>query len=230
MKAIGILAGLSALLIVAAVEAYPISGKIGDGAYTNPEATFRVSVPALAGPHVRIIDGSPEPEVWQVEFSDDRCRRFVAAEHRSIVPPAEFDGWLNRVVVPGITDSGGEEVTVRRVGSAMGESALIEYWKPASAPCRVYDKVTSEDRLPMRMGSPGGARLRNEDEARKAGWTIWQPSARIALQLIAVEDRTYSLYYVIGEGITAQADWIGPPSLPLEARLGEFVQGFEIVR
>jgi hypothetical protein len=215
---------LALVTMCANVSAQTISGTIQDGVYTNPDKTFRIAIPPLLQPGAAIFDRRPIPTVWLVEFSDHKCRNFVVTERLSEVRPGDFSGWIEKDVVLGIKQAGGEQIDVSEADMKFGKSALIFYRHPQRAPCKVYEREK------IRTVQPGGYSAEQELALVKQGWKISQPTAIIGLQIIVVPKRVYRFLYVVEDGETQKTDWIAPRALPLRARLADFVSGFEPIR
>ncbi len=179
-----------------------IKGHVKHGVYTSPNESFRVRVPALLKPGARIKDGPTRDGGFMVLFEDDLCRGFVVSEHgESLFGGHTLEEYISHDVLDPVIATGGKLLDRKTVQLRHGTAVAVHYAAPAAGPCMQIDIADGKT-------------------------THTYPNAEIGMYVFQVKHSVYVLLYNIGQ---VPADFsFGPKRGPLQERLAEFVDSFEL--
>lgn len=188
----------------------------------NPDRTFRIELPRLREPAAVIKDRIFHANGWLVEFADDLCRNYTLSERHTDLAGEDFPGWVLRVVIPQIEQSGGVLMSAKRISQGPQPMMLLRYRQPKRAPCTVY-------RAPhATLVEPGGYNKADEKKLLSQGFTIKHPDAQVGMYIFYTAGRVYRLSYTVGDKLPKQSSSIRV--VPVEVNLENFLRGFELLR
>jgi hypothetical protein len=185
-----------------------IQGRIKNGVYASPDGGFRVQVPPLVRPGVKVEDGTPAADAFFVSFSDELCRAYMVTERTTQLADQSLESWIEQDIVPKLQEANAWVLERKAVDTKWGPAVFFRYREPRGGPCVTRAVTTGREERPT-----------VEDV----------PDAQVGMYLLRSGRYVYRIVYGAGENM-AYGDTFEQQRFPIEEKLNRFFEGFEPLR